>query len=194
SAKCSKSNKDLASIIPDDINKTGGLPKESNGIHLGIHHSQNARFHGRSLEGIRIEEPLKILLKIVVELLLNNGVVISGTSILSGWGSTSTTSTASMPAILQTAQLPIVEYNQCLATYGSDSPLDPTNVCTGPLSGGMGACSGDSGGPLVQVKSDGSREIIGIVSWGVIPCGSSNAPSVYVRVSAFIDWINNNIQ
>ncbi|KAJ9588707.1 hypothetical protein L9F63_017999 [Diploptera punctata] len=120
--------------------------------------------------------------------------VFGRTSILSGWGSTSTTSTASMPAILQTAQLPIVEYNQCLATYGSDSPLDPTNVCTGPLSGGMGACSGDSGGPLVQVKSDGSREIIGIVSWGVIPCGSSNAPSVYVRVSAFIDWINNNIQ
>jgi secreted trypsin-like serine protease len=53
---------------------------------------------------------------------------------------------------------------------------------------------GDSGGPLVQELPDGSRELIGIVSWGVIPCGQSNAPSVYTRVSAYVDWINDNAQ
>ncbi|KDR20688.1 trypsin-1-like [Zootermopsis nevadensis] len=118
----------------------------------------------------------------------------SGNSILSGWGSISTTNNPSMPANLQTADLPIIDYDTCLETYGSDSPLDPSNVCTGPLSGGFSACSGDSGGPLVKEQPDGSRELIGIVSWGVIPCGQSNAPSVYTRVSAYIDWINDNAQ
>ncbi|KAJ4438003.1 hypothetical protein ANN_13942 [Periplaneta americana] len=120
------------------------------------------------------------------------GSIPSGSAILTGWGSTSQTNNPSMPDILQTATLPIVEYDECVRTYGEDSPLDPTNVCTGPLSGGMSACSGDSGGPLAVKRSDGTFELIGIVSWGEIPCGQSNAPSVYTRVSAYIDWINNN--
>lgn len=37
--------------------------------------------------------------------------------------------------------------------------------------------------------------VIGIVSWGSsFPCGSVNSVSVYVRTSAFIDWINAKIQ
>nr|CAD7460324.1 unnamed protein product [Timema tahoe] len=111
---------------------------------------------------------------------------------LSGWGSTGSTS----PAILQTAQLPIVEYNECYAALDRIStthPLHPTNVCTGPLTGGMSACSGDSGGPLAD-WSHGHPEQVGIVSWGYVPCGSVGAPSVYVRVSAFIDWIHQNQQ
>lgn len=49
---------------------------------------------------------------------------------------------------------------------------------------------GDSGGPLVQKNDNGDNVVIGIVSWGVIPCGSENAPSVYTRVSAYLDYIN----
>lgn len=72
---------------------------------------------------------------------------------------------------------------------GSSEPLADTNVCTGPLDGSMGACSGDSGGPLAQ-----GNVVVGIVSWGITPCGSPGAPSVYTRVSAFIDsFIKPNI-
>lgn len=70
---------------------------------------------------------------------------------------------------------------------GTSYPLSPNNICTGPLSGGLSACSGDSGGPLEQ---DGT--VIGIVSWGMTPCGSRGAPSVFTKVSAYIDWINYN--
>lgn len=48
----------------------------------------------------------------------------------------------------------------------------------------------DSGSPLVQIDNDGNVEQVGITSWiAADPCGQVNAPSVYVQVSAYIDWI-----
>lgn len=52
----------------------------------------------------------------------------------------------------------------------------------------------DSGGPLVQPDEGGVIEQIGIAAWiGGSPCGQLNAPTVYVRVSAYISWIAENI-
>lgn len=114
------------------------------------------------------------------------GKIHSGEVRLVGWGSTSTGLLPAYPNVLQEVRKPIVPYDVCLDVLGNDSPLDPTNVCTGPLTGGVSACSGDSGGPLEQ-----NGELVGIVSWGYIPCGSVGAPSVYTRTSAHIDWINS---
>lgn len=52
---------------------------------------------------------------------------------------------------------------------------------------------GDSGGPLAQVNENDEPVIVGIVSWGMYPCGSVGAPSVYTRVSSFVDWINKKM-
>lgn len=77
---------------------------------------------------------------------------------------------------------------------GTSEPLVDTNVCTGPLDvKGKGACSGDSGGPLVTKGADGATQV-GVVSWGMIPCGSLGAPSVFTRVSAFLDFINEHVK
>ncbi|GLH14754.1 Lectizyme, partial [Gryllus bimaculatus] len=116
------------------------------------------------------------------------GSVPTGTAVLSGWGSTSTSLVPSTPSILQTVEVPLLSFEECWAAVGGE-PLADTNVCSGPLTGGTSACSGDSGGPLAQ-----NGEVIGIVSWGYIPCGSVNAPSVYTRVSAFNDWILANAE
>jgi len=51
---------------------------------------------------------------------------------------------------------------------------------------------GDSGGPLVQYEGRIPVQI-GIVSWGVYPCGIARVPSVYTRVASFVDWITNVI-
>lgn len=52
-------------------------------------------------------------------------------------------------------------------------------------------CSGDSGGPLVA--SNGARDaVVGIVSYG--PHCSVAAPTVYVRVSRFVDWIRETMR
>lgn len=66
-------------------------------------------------------------------------------------------------------------------------PLRPTNICA--ARGNISACGGDSGGPLV-VGTTGNYVQVGIVSWGISPCGNINGvPSVYARSSAYIDWI-----
>ena len=71
-------------------------------------------------------------------------------------------------------------------------------VCAGVPEGGVSACSGDSGGPLAcpdqvrperpalsTVRQDGNMYLAGIVSWGMIPCGQANRPSVYASVGHF---------
>lgn len=52
----------------------------------------------------------------------------------------------------------------------------------------------DSGGPLVQRDENDLVEIVGVASWiSAFPCGAINAVTVYVRVSAFNDWITETI-
>ncbi|XP_066141326.1 trypsin-1-like [Euwallacea fornicatus] len=118
--------------------------------------------------------------------------VAFGNALLSGWGLTVTG--GSLPNNLQVANLPIVPATECNNHLNSllganRNPFDTIlNVCSGIVHGGESACSGDSGGPLVDKKG----HVVGIVSWGLTPCGSANAPSVYVRTSAYTEWITAN--
>uniref|UniRef100_A0A1I8P599 Peptidase S1 domain-containing protein n=1 Tax=Stomoxys calcitrans TaxID=35570 RepID=A0A1I8P599_STOCA len=117
------------------------------------------------------------------------GSTPTGNAILYGWGSVSTTNTASYPTTLQVATVPIISLSTCESALGTD--VHTTNLCTGPLTGGVGICTSDSGGPLVQVVNK-VNVLIGIVSWGKLPCGQTNSPSVYVQVSQFNTWIAQN--
>ncbi|EFN75264.1 Trypsin-1 [Harpegnathos saltator] len=119
----------------------------------------------------------------------------TGNAILSGWGSMSRTIWPDMPDKLQDVQLPMIDVQTCsdaIRKLTGSSPVHETNVCTGPLDGSISACSGDSGGPLIQ-KTQNDSTLIGIVSWGVMPCGSKGAPSVYTGVSKYNDWISKTI-
>lgn len=117
----------------------------------------------------------------------NDNVIHTGNARLHGWGSTSTGFVPVWPTNLQTAELPIVPIATCTPLF-DNIVVDNSNVCTGPLTGGVGACSGDSGSPLVQ-----NDELVGIFAHTSVPCGQANRPSVYVRVSAYISWINDII-
>ncbi|XP_003692694.2 trypsin-1 [Apis florea] len=117
----------------------------------------------------------------------------TGKATLTGWGSTSKTNNPIMPTKLQTVDLPLIDLAACkkaIEKLTGPSPLHETNICTGPLTGGFSACSGDSGGPLAH-NATGRAELIGIVSWGIIPCGTVGAPSVYTKTSSFVTWIGN---
>uniref|UniRef100_A0A336MPT1 CSON004811 protein n=1 Tax=Culicoides sonorensis TaxID=179676 RepID=A0A336MPT1_CULSO len=128
---------------------------------------------------LRLETALELNENVQKVALPAKGSETSGTTILAGWGSTSTTTNPIMPTDLQRIDLPVVGLKECDAALTSlvgTHPLADTNICTGPLSGGYSACSGDSGGPLLQKTANGIEQV-GIVSWGIVPCGTKGAPS-----------------
>jgi secreted trypsin-like serine protease len=117
----------------------------------------------------------------------------AGPGSLSGWGSTGGNTA---PNILQKAILSTISITTCRDAINSlnlnGDLVDYTNFCTGPLTGGLSACSGDSGGPLIQ-RVNNVDILVGIVSWGITPCGTRGAPSgVFKRVSAYHNWIRDN--
>jgi len=120
-----------------------------------------------------------------------------GVSRVYGWGSISKNKTAVIPNILQTSRLNIIEYNVCKAIMAGirASPMHPTMVCVGPMYGNGGVCSGDSGGPLVQQNAQAETELVGVASWvPFIPCGGPNSPSVFAKVSLFVDWVHEKLE
>lgn len=95
------------------------------------------------------------------------------------------------PDLLQTADLSIISNEECVQAYGN--AIDLSNICAATVGKGVTACSSDSGGPLVQRGHLERDTLIGVVSWGHIPCGEVGMPSIFVQVSYFIDWINDEI-
>ncbi|KFB45034.1 AGAP005670-PA-like protein [Anopheles sinensis] len=87
-----------------------------------------------------------------------------------------------------TAGIIIMTNADCIAQWNTVL-IQPQNVCMSGANG-RSACNGDSGGPLA-VQDDGSLQI-GIVSFGSAAGCSIGMPSVYARVSFFLDFIEAN--
>uniref|UniRef100_A0A3Q1IFD7 Transmembrane serine protease 15 n=1 Tax=Anabas testudineus TaxID=64144 RepID=A0A3Q1IFD7_ANATE len=103
---------------------------------------------------------------------------------IAGWGREA--EGGSLPNILQEAEVPLVDPDQCqdeLPEYTITSSM----VCAGYPKGGVDSCQGDSGGPLMCLD-DRHWTQIGVTSFG-IGCGRPHRPGVYARVSAFSSWI-----
>ncbi|CAG4988676.1 unnamed protein product [Parnassius apollo] len=127
---------------------------------------------------------------------------------LSGWGVLGTSILMlDLPEKLQEVEVTYLPYDDCYKAVEETKDIDENNplddqahICTGPITGGVAACSGDSGGPLVlhfrktntrnltsDKRDDYNRSvadsdddnvssvIIGVVSWGVSPCGKKRS-------------------
>ncbi|XP_073426488.1 chymotrypsin-C-like isoform X3 [Dendrobates tinctorius] len=94
---------------------------------------------------------------------------------------------------LQQALLPVVEHAVCSRSDWWSFQVQNSMICAGG-DGIVSGCNGDSGGPLNCQASNGSWEVHGIVSFGSgISCNYEKKPTVFTRVSAFLDWINDKI-
>lgn len=120
--------------------------------------------------------------------------------LLAGWGYTEFGGTTA--DVLQQVQLVVVPPADCearyrrLAFFVTDFPggFQDTKLCAAGEDGAIrDACSGDSGGPLVQQQPDGSYQLVGVVAAG-IGCGNPDFPGLYTRVSAYTDWVLQNIR
>jgi secreted trypsin-like serine protease len=109
---------------------------------------------------------------------------------VSGWGVTTSGGDASNDLMYGTVKL-VVPDSACAKAYGT-GVIQGDMICTTPAV--ADACQGDSGGPLVM-KTTTAAYVTGIVSWGYPPGGCpATKPTVYARVSAFSDWIDNCVK
>jgi chymotrypsin-like protease len=70
--------------------------------------------------------------------------------------------------------------------------INDLKICIDTNGGAEGVCNGDSGGPMVIAESDGIYTEIGLVSFGSSFGCESGFPSVFTRVSEYVDWIATN--
>ncbi|KAF2893231.1 hypothetical protein ILUMI_12950 [Ignelater luminosus] len=105
-----------------------------------------------------------------------------------GWGYLSS-SLPVIPTRMQKTEMLLLSYTQCandlISLVGSIGPLNQNMICgRGAYTGTESICKGDSGGPLLQ-----NGKVIGVTSWTLEPCGYYNVPSVYTKVSKYIQFI-----
>ncbi|XP_052899019.1 brachyurin-like [Anopheles moucheti] len=105
---------------------------------------------------------------------------------VSGFGRTTDTGAASTVVMYTTN--PVMTNADCIARWNT-AVIQAQNVCLSG-DGGRSACNGDSGGPLA-VQDGGSLQI-GVVSFGSAAGCSVGMPSVYARVTFFLDFIESN--
>merc|ERR1739844_599275 len=98
-----------------------------------------------------------------------------------------------MPNKLQNTFFFFFFFLYCREDYSGVNGVDEGMICAGIDEGGISACSGDSGGPFACPNRNGTLQLSGIVSWGMIPCGQANRPSVYTNVGYFRDWIDEHL-
>ncbi|XP_041801227.1 elastase-1-like [Chelmon rostratus] len=106
---------------------------------------------------------------------------------ITGWGRTSTN--GNLSAQLKEAYLPVVDHKTCSSNGWWGSSVKTTMVCAGGYS--EAGCSGDSGGPL-NCLVDGKYYVHGVTSFvSGYGCNTYQRPTVFTRVSAFIEWMDS---
>uniref|UniRef100_H3C6B4 pancreatic elastase n=1 Tax=Tetraodon nigroviridis TaxID=99883 RepID=H3C6B4_TETNG len=106
---------------------------------------------------------------------------------ITGWGRTSTG--GSLSAQLKQAYLPLVDYTNCTKSDWWGSTVKNNMVCAGGAA--ESGCNGDSGGPLNCLVND-KYYVHGVTSfvsaWG---CNYPKKPTVFTRVSAYLEWMDS---
>ncbi|XP_043935637.1 complement C1r subcomponent-like [Protopterus annectens] len=114
---------------------------------------------------------------------------------VSGWG---VTEKQILSNKLKYIGLPIVNQKTCKTSYQGkkikehDPIFNENMFCAGYREGGKDSCQGDSGGAFT-IQKNGTWIVAGIISWG-IGCGKPGHYGSYVKVSQYLDWINDVIE
>jgi secreted trypsin-like serine protease len=102
---------------------------------------------------------------------------------VTGWGDTKPDiPDCCFPVALRKVSVPVAGRTTCNDKNSYEGEVTPRMFCAGYTAGGKDSCVGDSGGPIVRKRADGSRELVGIVSWG-IGCAEPNFYGIYTRIS-----------
>eukprot|EP01084_Bolivina_argentea_P121880 216005_1 len=96
---------------------------------------------------------------------------------------------------LQHAQSVIQTVWDCRTTMTEQFEMEITSKSICAWNNQAPTCYGDSGSAITLVSDD--RTVVGIVSWGISDRETRSClveyPSVFTRVSSFVEWINDNL-
>ncbi|XP_055840045.1 lectizyme-like [Episyrphus balteatus] len=189
-AHCLENKKfDVVAGLHNRQNQTGAAVRKALLSQSRKHSLYNGGVGPYDIGLIKIDPPFKFNATVNKIQLPPAGKNHSGEGTLFGWGKVKR---ASLPNNLQTVDTLIIEYSECKKDLPSGAPIHPTNICSNSNKNNGTGISACNGGPLVQYGKGGKAQLVGIVSWGYVPCGAKNQPSVYTHTSAHIDWINKN--
>ncbi|CAF3640962.1 unnamed protein product [Rotaria socialis] len=106
-----------------------------------------------------------------------------------GWGAANRPANI-IPQLLQQLYIRTIHHNDstCARSIGHVT----VQFCGGVYEGGKGICYGDSGGPIFEWLGD-RWEQVGISSYMMNGCASVGYQSVFTRLAAFYDWIEEVI-
>lgn len=170
-----------------------GPEQRRRAVTFQIHPGYQGGVSPNDIAVIRVEAPFELNDLVQVVQLPKQLEQFEGDVTLSGWGSMSTTMQPEYPDKLRKVDLPLVDFATCYRLWDFAAVLEQSNVCAGPTDGSRSGCSGDSGGPLVK-NQDGVVVQVGVVSWGALPCGEPNRPTVFAGVAHYIDWIEEQLR
>lgn len=103
-------------------------------------------------------------------------------AIVSGFGTL--TYEGEKTPLLHWVDIKIADQDYCNKMY--DNVIHDTQICAYDPVVTKGHCNGDSGGPLTI-----NGKLHGIVSWSM-DCADILYPSVYTRVTSYLDWIEDH--
>ncbi|XP_053546310.1 chymotrypsin-C [Bombina bombina] len=158
-----------------------------------VHESWNSFLIVNDIALIKLSQPVVFSDKIQAACLPADGELLANNypCYVTGWGRLYTN--GPIADNLQQALLPVVDHATCSQRDWWGTQVKATMVCAGG-DGIVSGCNGDSGGPLNCQASDGSWSVHGVVSFGSgLRCNYAKKPTVFTRVSAYIDWINQKI-
>jgi len=119
-------------------------------------------------------------------------VSVGTTCYISGWGKIQHPVGLAVNE-LRHAKLSVISNSICKWDNDKIAPVTSKMVCA-KGNGRQSGCHGDSGGPFVCQGYSGSWTLQGVISWGSTSCDSSDANSVFARVSEFRDWIDEKMR
>ncbi|KAM9241708.1 chymotrypsin-like elastase family member 2A [Dugong dugon] len=157
-----------------------------------VHQDWNSNYitNGNDIALLKLANSVSLSKKIKLANLPPAGSILANNypCYVTGWGRLQTN--GALPDILQQGLLLVVDYATCSRTGWWGSSVKTNMVCAGG-DGVTASCKGDSGGPLNCQADNGKWEVHGVVSFGSsLGCNYYHKPSVFTRVSNYIDWIN----
>ncbi|XP_067644968.1 brachyurin [Eurosta solidaginis] len=107
----------------------------------------------------------------------------------SGWGLTSDGSSEKMQfnLLLYYVDGPVIGMRECACYYLPGLVRSLNHICVSG-EGGRGSCDGDSGGPLTYYYNN-KNYLIGLTAFGSAGGCEIGFPSVYTRITSYLDWI-----